>query len=89
MGTTSYALDAGGWITEVANPNGTVFYAFYSANRRTSMTLSGTGNWAYSYDAKDRLTQIVNPSSETKTFSYDDANCQHCADVTALKIVEE
>jgi len=75
-GSTSYTPDAAGRITSVTTPNGTVGYAFDTANRRTSMSVTGTGSWTYSYDASDRLTQVVNPSSETTGFSYDAANRQ-------------
>ena len=40
------------------------------------MSVTGTGTWYYSYDAGDRLTQIVNPRSETSQFFYDAANRQ-------------
>jgi YD repeat-containing protein len=40
------------------------------------MSVTGTGSWSYSYDPGDRLTQVVNPSSETSSFSYDAANRQ-------------
>ena len=54
---TSYTPDAAGRITSVTTPNGTVGYAFDIANRRTSMSV--TGSWTYSYDAGDRLTQVL------------------------------
>ena len=56
-GSTSYTPDAAGRITSVTTPNGTVGYAFDTANRRTSMSV--TGSWTYSYDAGDRLTQVL------------------------------
>ena len=65
---------AQGRLTSVTTPNGTVGYAFDTASRRTSMSVTGTGTWTHSYDAGDRLTQIVNPTSETSSFSYDAAN---------------
>gem|GEM_PF-3428844 len=43
------------------------------------MSVTGTGSWTYSYDAGDRLTQVVNPNSETTSFSYDAAMCQYAS----------
>ena len=48
-------------LEQGTTPNGAVGYAFDTASRRTSMSVTGTGTWSYSFDAGDRLTQIVNP----------------------------
>ena len=88
---TSLTYDAAGQVTAISHLNGTealleFAYTYDSAGRRASVTTSA-GNEAYTYDALNRLTQVVYPDGTTTSFTYDAAG-NRIAETTGAETTE-
>jgi len=72
-GTITDGYDNLDRITSEATAQGSITYGYDNAGRRTTMTVTGQPQVAYSYDNANRLTQIAQGTTNVG-FSYDNAN---------------
>jgi RHS repeat-associated protein len=75
-GTTTYGYDPAGDVTSVAAPAGTISYTYDLAGQRQTMTLPGSRQVSYSYDATSNLASIEDWLGSTTRYGHDAAGQQ-------------
>ena len=76
-GTATYAYDAVGNQTGIANPNGTTVMDVYdAANRLTSVTSKGgagavLSSFGYGYNSDDQRTSVTEANGDVVSYGYD------------------
>jgi len=68
---TSYDYSAFGDLTTVTAFNGTRYYAYDAAGRKTSVTDENNNTTQYSYDKNDNITSITDALNHVTSFTYD------------------
>lgn len=72
QGTTTYAYDGLGRMTQMVSPQGTLSWGYDTAGRVVQRS-TPEGTTAYQYDGDGRLTQLAAPDGRTTTYAYDSA----------------
>ena len=73
-GVTTYTYDDRDRLIEKATPQGTLFYTYDPAGNVTSIRSSNAGGTdvQYTWDANNRLQDVIDVHAGTFTYSYDD-----------------
>lgn len=81
--TTTYSYESPyspAYVTSVRNPLGNVTsYEYDAVGNRTSVTDARGNTTYYTYDGNGRVTQVTNPDTTTRTFTY---TCCHLTSAT-------